>query len=245
MREDATSVVSAAMLPSGPMQDTERNIEAVHERIRNAAISAGRDPASIELLAVSKTRSVSQLLEAINAGLGNLGESKVQEANDKIPQVKPSVRWHLIGKLQANKARLAASLFDVVHSIDRVALVDRLSTAVVSLERRIDVYVQVEFARTELSNQAIHEHTSELCHRVDTSPGLQLVGLMTLPPMGPTAESARPYFHRLSMLRDKIVADTGLQLVGLSMGMTNDFEVAIEEGATIVRVGTAIFGPRI
>ena len=227
------------------MQNTERAVKAVRDRIRAAAIRATRDPASVELLAVSKTRSVSQLLEAVNAGLADLGESRVQEAENKIPQVQDGVRWHLIGKLQTNKARLAAALFDVVHSVDRAALVDRLGTAASKLGRRIDVYVQVEFVRTEQPEQAIHAHAIELCRRVDAAPGLQLVGLMTLPPFGPTPESARPYFRRLSNLRDQIPAETGLRLQGLSMGMTNDFEVAVEEGATIVRVGTAIFGPRI
>ncbi len=233
------------MLRSGPMQDTERNVKAVRDRIRAAAMRAGRDPASINLLAVSKTRPVSQLMEAVKVGLADLGESRVQEAENKIPQVQDDVRWHLIGKLQTNKARLAAALFDVVHSVDRAALVDRLDTAASKLGRRIDVYVQVEFARTEEPEQAIHAHATELCRRVDAAPGLQLAGLMTLPPFGPTPESARPYFRRLSGLRDQIAAETGLRLQGLSMGMTNDFEVAIEEGATIVRVGTAIFGPRI
>ena len=233
------------MLPSGPMQDIEGNIKAVRERIRVAAVNAGRDPGAVELLAVSKTRPVSQLLEAIGSGLESLAESRVQEAETKIPEVPDGVRWHLIGKLQTNKARLAASLFDVVHSIDRTALVEKLSVAASNNGRQIDAYVQVEFSRTEQSERAIDSRATELCRRVDAAPGLHLAGLMTLPPFAPTAESARPYFRRLAELRDQIADETGLRLPGLSMGMTNDFEVAIEEGATIVRVGTAIFGPRI
>ena len=227
------------------MQDIEGNVEAVRERIRAAALGAGRDPAEVELLAVSKTRPVPQLLEAIGTGLTALGESRVQEAETKIPQVPESVRWHLVGKLQTNKARLAATLFDGIHSVDRNALVDRLGVAASNGGRQIDVYVQVEFSRTEQSEQTIHSHAAELCRQVNAAPGLQLAGLMTLPPSGPTPESARPYFQRLARLRDQIAGETGLRLPGLSMGMTNDFEVAIEEGATIVRVGTAIFGPRI
>ncbi len=227
------------------MQDTEQNVREVRERIRGAAMRAGRDPAGVKLLAVSKTRPVSQVLAAISAGVTDLGESRVQEADDKIPQVHASVCWHLIGKLQTNKARLAAALFNVVHSIDRAALVDRLGAAATSLERRIDGYVQVEFARTQQPDREIRASAIELCRRAEAEPGLRLVGLMTLPPFGPTAESARPYFRRLADLRDEIIADTGLRLPELSMGMTNDFEVAVEEGATIVRVGTAIFGPRI
>ena len=187
---------------------------------------------------------MSQLLEAAGAGLTSLGESRVQEAEGKIAQVQGRVRWHLIGKLQTNKARLAAALFDVIHSVDRAALVERLDAAASNLGRRIDTYVQVDFARTEQSGPAIDLQAADLCHQIHATGTLRLVGLMTLPPLGPTPESARPYFRRLRELRDQIVSETELPSLGLSMGMTNDFEVAIEEGATIVRVGTAIFGPR-
>ncbi len=232
------------MLPSAPMQNIERNVHAVRERIHAAALGAGRVAADIELLGVSKTRPLSQLLEATDAGLTSLGESRVQEAEDKIHRMAGPVRWHLIGKLQTNKARLAAALFDVVHSVDRADLVERLEAAACGLERSIDVYVQVDFVRTERSDAAIDQLAADLCRRVHATTALRLVGLMTLPPFGPTPESARPYFQRLRELRDQIVAGTGMPPLGLSMGMTNDFEVAIDEGATIVRVGTAIFGPR-
>ena len=241
------------MLPSTPMGSVEDNLRVVGQRIAAAARRSGREPSSIALLAVSKTMPAKDVTEAFDAGARLFGESRVQEAARKLEELEDRLQgpteddratWHLIGRLQSNKARLAAAVFDAVQSIDRPQVVECLDSAAASLGRRLDAYVQVEFEREGASHEQISRRTAELCRLCDEAGALQLRGLMTLPPYSPEPEATRSYFVRLRELAERTAETTGAALPELSMGMTNDYEVAIEEGATIVRVGTALFGRR-
>jgi pyridoxal phosphate enzyme (YggS family) len=171
-----------------------------------------------------------------------LGESRVQEAEAKIPLIEGDAEWHFIGPLQSNKATMVARLFDVIHSVRRVSLLPRISSGAVATGRNVRVYVQVEPSPDPPTADLIAE-VAELGRGVEQADGLRLAGLMTMAPYDPDPEAARPYFVHLRRLRDAL-GSYGLPHLGLSMGMSGDFEVAIEEGATIVRVGTAIFGER-
>lgn len=233
------------MLPSAPMSDIEARIATVRERIAAAAERAGREPEEVGLMAVSKTFPPRRVREAIVAGITLLGENRVQEAEEKIPLVEGAARWHLVGKLQSNKARLAAALFDGIQSIDRPSLVEKLDRAAERQGTRLDAWVQADYGRVDADEEEVGERVAGLCRAVHATSSLQLRGLMILPPYDPDAERARPWFRRLRELRDRIREENPeLPLEGLSMGMTNDFEIAVEEGATLVRVGTAIFGER-
>jgi uncharacterized pyridoxal phosphate-containing UPF0001 family protein len=198
------------------MLDIRANLGRVQEAVVRACARAGRSPDHVLLIAVSKTMDAERVRLAVEAGVAALGENRVQEAKEKIELLGHPVPWHLIGSLQSNKARDAARLFDWIHSVDRLELAQELS-------RRVSV------APAECKR---------LSEAVATLPGLRVRGLMAIPPVAETAEATRPHFRRLRELRDE------LGLEHCSMGMSADFEVAIEEGATMVRVGTAIFGHR-
>lgn len=223
-------------------------IGEVHGRISAAARRCDRSPEEITLVAVSKTHPPEAVREAIAAGLCNFGENRVQEAESKIPKVgRDAARWHLIGHLQSNKARRAAELFDVVHSLDSVALAQRLDRVCGELDRKeLPVLIQVDLGHETTKTGIEENEVRELARVVNGCARLRLAGLMTVPPFFEDAEKVRPYFRRLRELRDELGADGlfGNQPGELSMGMTHDFEIAIEEGATMVRVGTAIFGER-
>lgn len=222
------------------MGDIEANVQAVRRRIAAAAERAGRAAADVRLLAVSKTVEPTRIEAAIAAGVHRLGESRVQEAEHKIPLVVAGAEWHFIGPLQSNKARLAAALFGAVHSVDRRDLVERLAAAAGQRPEPLGVYVQIDATSGPDDDLA-----AQLCRAVSDSPSLRLLGLMTMAPYDPDPEAARPTFRRLRRLRDRLqAAEDTLPALGLSMGMSGDFEVAIEEGSTLVRVGTAIFGDR-
>src|SRR5215831_13992138 len=233
------------------MTDTDRGvllterIRRVRERIDEAAGRCRRAPAEIKLVAVSKTHSVAAIQTAINAGLADFGENRVQEAEQKIPVVgRDAARWHLIGHLQSNKARRAVELFDVIHSLDSVALAHRLDRICQEVSREsLPVLIQVDLGHEATKSGVDAGSIRELITETGRCASLQLTGLMTLPPLFDEVESVRPYFRRLRELRDELRAEGafGNGPGELSMGMTHDFEVAIEEGATIVRVGTAIF----
>jgi pyridoxal phosphate enzyme (YggS family) len=216
-------------------------LASVQKRIETACLRVGRDPSEIKLVAVSKTHPAAVVREAIDAGLRSFGENKVQEAEAKIIEVgRDAAEWHLIGHLQSNKARKAAQLFDVIHSLDSVALAERLERISIEEERaELPVLIQVDIAREKAKSGIAEEHLADLAGYLDSCKRLQLKGLMILPPFFDDPERTRPFFRRLRELRDRCVPGGAL-----SMGMTNDFEVAIEEGATIIRVGTAIFGER-
>jgi pyridoxal phosphate enzyme (YggS family) len=218
----------------------------VRARIERAAGRAGRDPASIRLVAVSKTFPVEYVRAAADAGQIDFGENKVQEALSKIDQtVDLPLRWHLVGHLQSNKAKKAGR-FDVVHSVDDAALLDKLDQAAQAAGRRMDVLVQVDLAGELTKHGAREEELASIFETARAAHATRIVGLMLLPPAVDDPEATRPYFQALRAVRDRLLARgvDASTLNELSMGMSHDFEVAIEEGATLVRVGTAIFGSR-
>jgi pyridoxal phosphate enzyme (YggS family) len=224
------------------------NIAAVRQRIAAAASAAGRDPAAITLLAVSKTFGADQVRGAYAAGQRDFGENKVQEALQKIEAAADlTIRWHLIGHLQSNKARKAAPAFAAIHSIDSLELLGRVDQAAAEAGTSPDVYVQVDLAGEATKFGAPEADVPAIVQAALRCRAATLKGLMLLPPWFDDPEQARPYFRRLRLLRDWLVEDgiPAARLRELSMGMSHDFEVAIQEGATLVRVGTAIFGKRI
>lgn len=223
-------------------------LDEVRRRIEASAQRAGRAAKEITLIAVSKTHPGSLIEEAIKAGALDLGENRVQEAEEKIAQLAhTNARWHLIGHLQANKARRAVKLFDVIHSIDSAALVERLERLCVEEGRdELPVLAQVDLAGEATKSGASVEELNRIVEQTSKCERVRLIGLMTLPPFFDDAEEVRPFFRRLRELRDELRARQafGERVGELSMGMSHDYEVAIEEGATMVRVGTAIFGAR-
>jgi len=223
-------------------------IAEVRARLTAAAHRSNRPVDEITLVAVSKTHPAAAVREAITAGLDNFGENRVQEAETKIPDVgRTAARWHLIGHLQSNKARRAVELFDCIHSLDSPDLAQRLNRLCEELERQeLPVLIQVDLGHETTKTGVAEKDVGELVAVIRDCPRLRLTGLMTLPPFFDEAERVRPYFSRLRELRDELKANRafGDHPGELSMGMTHDFEIAIEEGATMVRVGTAIFGQR-
>jgi len=220
----------------------------IRARLAAAAQRSGRKPDEVRLIAISKTHPAPVIQQAIELGATDLGENRVQEAEGKIAEIgREKVRWHLVGHLQANKSRRAVSLFDVIHSLDTVDLARRLDRLCVEEGRdSLPVLIQVDLGHEE-TKSGIDE--SEITHLVESLGPLtrvKLIGLMTLPPFFDDPEQSRPFFRRLRELRDELNrrGAFGDRTGELSMGMTHDFEVAIEEGATMVRVGTAIFGAR-
>jgi len=219
----------------------------VRDRIARAAGRAGRDPSSIRLVAVSKTFNADHVRAAADCGQFDFGENKVQEALEKMDQTADlPLRWHLIGHLQSNKARKAGSRFDVVHSVHDAAVAARLDEGASASERRLELLAQVDLAREPTKHGIAAQELPELFAAGSGLAAARLVGLMLLPPAVDEAEQARPYFKALRAVRDDLLARgvAGAMLGELSMGMSHDFEVAIEEGATLIRVGTAIFGGR-
>ena len=219
----------------------------VRDRIARAAGRVGRDPASVRLIAVSKTFSVEHVRAAADLGQLDFGENKVQEALPKMDAtaILP-LTWHLIGHLQSNKARKAGARFDAVHSVDSPDLVSRLDEAALAAGRRIDLLVQVDLVGEATKHGASRDALLPIFRAAGQSRASRIVGLMLLPPAAPQADAARPYFRSLVAVRDELARQGVDQaaLAELCMGMSQDFEVAIEEGATMVRVGTAIFGER-
>lgn len=229
------------------MEHISTNLAAVRERIASAARAAGRNPSGIRLVAVSKMFPADAVREAYAAGQRDFGENKVQEALQKIGETAElEIRWHLIGHLQSNKARKAGPAFAAIHSIDSVDLLQRVDVAAAEQNAAPDLLIQVDLAGEETKFGAPEAEVPAIARAATACRAARLKGLMLLPPWSEDPEVARPYFRRLRELRDQLVAggiDPGA-LGELSMGMSHDFEVAIQEGATIVRVGTAIFGKR-
>jgi pyridoxal phosphate enzyme (YggS family) len=223
------------------------NIAGIRERISVAALAAGRNPGDVALLAVSKTFSADHVRAAYAAGQRDFGENKVQEGLQKIGETAElEIRWHLIGHLQSNKAKKAAPAFAAIHAIDSVDLVRRVDAAAADAGAAPDLFIQVDLAGEETKFGAPEADVPAIAQAAAQCRAARLRGLMLLPPWFDEAERARPYFRRLRELRDRLVA-AGIDpsaLRDLSMGMSHDFEVAIQEGATLVRVGTAIFGKR-
>ncbi len=218
-------------------EEIRSNIEALERRIADACARAGRPRGEVRLVAVSKTFPASDVDHAIAAGMTDVGENKVQEARDNKPSVGGHARWHLIGHLQSNKAKDAVRHFDVIQTIGSVELAEKVARAAEAMGKRQEILLQVNIGREPQKSGAEPSETAELLRRIGQIPSLHLTGLMAIPPdVG--AEEVRVYFRELRSMRD----DLGVH--ELSMGMTDDFEVAIEEGATIIRVGRAIFGSR-
>ena len=226
------------------------NIRYIRERIARTAESCGRRPEEITLLAISKTFPCEAIAEALAAGISRFGESRVQEAETKIPHFSGAGRsnpeWHLIGHLQSNKTRRAVELFDVIQSMDSAKLAAQISQAALGLGKIIPVFVQVDLGGEETKFGAPPEEIPEIIEAISGLKGVRIDGLMTIPPYFENQEDARPYFHRLRELGEKLETEQPgcLGKRHLSMGMSHDFEAAIREGSTIVRVGTAIFGTR-
>src|ERR1700719_3161843 len=226
------------------------NIASIHERIAAAARRAGRNPEDITLMAVSKTQPPEKIREAYKAGLKIFGENRVQEFSNKIDALRDlhDTEWHMIGHLQTNKAAKTAELFRAVDSVDSLKLAEKLDAAARMLSRKLDVLVEINVGGEEAKSGAAPDSQGleELLLAAPHLEGMVFRGLMTVPPFSDHPQDARPYFRKLRELRDAIAARklSAVAMEQLSMGMSHDFEVAIEEGATCVRVGTAIFGER-
>jgi PLP dependent protein len=229
-------------------EDLHARLSSVRKRIASAALGAKRVTDDITLIAISKTHPPETLQAAIDAGISDLGENRVQEAEVKITKIgRQAARWHLVGHLQENKARRAVSLFDVVHSLDSISLAQRLDGLCASAGRtELPVLVQINLGGEESKTGTDPREVEPLLDAVAQCQRLRLIGLMTLPPYFENAEDGRFYFKTLRELRDQFQHDGrfGSGAGHLSMGMSHDFEIAIEEGATMIRVGTAIFGER-
>jgi len=227
--------------------DIARRLNGVRDRIADAARRAGRLPASVRLVAVSKTFPLEAIRAASQSGQLDFGENKIQEAQAKILAAGSlPLRWHFIGHLQSNKARKAGALFDVIHSIDSVDLLRTVDEAVAEKGRHVEVLIQVDLARESTKHGAPESEVPAIIEAALGCRALRLSGLMMLPPAVADPADARPYFAAVRDLRERYVAQgvPAANLTELSMGMSHDFEVAIEEGATIVRVGSEIFGER-
>ncbi len=224
------------------------NVSTILKRISTAAARAQRAPEDVRLIAVTKTVGADNIKEAVDAGLRSFGESRVQEAQKKISALRShianrAVEWHLIGHLQKNKAKYAVGLFDLIHTVDSIGLAEELSRQAEKAGKVQRILVQVKLSGEETKHGASEEEMLSLLARVKEFGNLSPEGLMTIPPFFGEKEKARPYFRRLRELRDKAEA-AGFRLRELSMGMSDDFEVAIEEGSTMVRIGSALFGER-
>lgn len=226
------------------MDDFSSRLERIQEAITLAAHKAGRDPAEIELIAVTKTRTADDIQAALRAGITHLGENKVQEARGKIEEIGRGV-WHLIGHLQSNKAKDAVRLFDFIDSVDRLDLAQEIDHRAEALGKTQNVLLQVNIAGESTKFGCAPEAAQALAEKLNGMSRLAFHGLMTIAPYSPDPEKSRVHFAGLRELRDQLQIDTGLHLPVLSMGMSGDFAVAIEEGATAVRIGTALFGERL
>jgi len=225
------------------MQDFEIRLAEVRRAIEAAAQKAGRDASEIDLIAVSKTHPAEAVLEAIRAGVTHLGENKVQEARGKIEAVGRGV-WHLIGHVQTNKVKEAVRLFDWIDSVDRLELAQEIDRRAEPIGKTQNVLLQVNLAGESTKFGCAPDDARALAEAMNALPRLCLQGLMTIAPYVEDPEKVRPVFAGLRELRDRLEAETGLRLPVLSMGMSGDFPVAIEEGSTAVRIGTALFGAR-
>lgn len=225
--------------------DLAARLAAVQGRIVAAARAAGRDPDEVTLISVSKTHPAEVVDQVVIAGARDLGENRIQEAHAKKPGVR-AARWHLIGPLQRNKARVALEVFDLIHTVDRPEIGDRLQFLLEKHwpDRVMDVLLEINVGGEPQKAGVVPADARELLDAVCRHDRLAVTGIMAIPPFAADPEASRPHYRGLRELRDRLQDETGHALPELSMGMSHDFEVAVEEGATLVRVGTAIFGPR-
>lgn len=234
--------------PAGRVNEMEQlissNLDSVRAQIVSACAAVNRPVGSVRLLAVSKTHGPEAVRAAAACGQICFGENRVQEAAAKIPECPEGLQWHLIGHLQRNKAALAAQLFDWVHSVDSVRLLEALDRHAAEAGRILKVLIQVNVSGERAKSGLAREAVAEVLERANALPQIEVCGLMTIPPLSDDPEKARPFFRRLREWRDEWETSLEMELPELSMGMTHDLAVAIEEGATLVRVGTGIFGAR-
>ena len=226
------------------MSDMADALRRVRDRIANACDRSGRSPESVALVAVSKTVSTGRIREMLAAGHDLFGENRVQEALAKVPEVGAGARWHLIGHLQRNKVRHGVGVFELIHSVDRLQLANEIDRRAGAAGLRQAVLIQVDLAGEETKHGATREELDALVEQVIALDNVDLRGLMIIPPWPERPEDSRSWYVELRELRDALARRTGHSLPELSMGMTDDFEVAVEEGATLVRVGRALFGER-
>jgi PLP dependent protein len=222
------------------------HLKEIHARIKAAAIRAGRNPDEVRLVAVSKTRPAADIIEAFQAGQSIFGENYVQELTGKAELLFEPLEWHFIGHLQSNKIKYIAGLVTLIHSVDRLSLAEEISRQWGKLGISCDVLVQVNIAGEATKSGTTEEGALQLVRAISSLPNLRVRGLMTMPPFFDDPEAARPYFAELKRLSGLIAAERipGVEMQELSMGMSGDFEAAIQEGATLVRIGSAIFGER-
>lgn len=227
------------------MQDILLKVRDVREKIRNAAVKAGRDVSEIQIIAVTKTIPVERIKEAVSAGLTVLGENRVQELVNKFPLIE-GVNWHLIGHLQSNKVKYITDKVKLVHSLDSIALAEVMNKKMQLRNSILDVLIQVNVAEEESKFGIKPDDVVSFVQKVSIMPYLKIKGLMTVAPKAVNPEEVRPVFRKLRGLFDDIkkMEIPGIDMQHLSMGMSNDYSVAIEEGATMIRLGSAIFGPR-
>ena len=226
----------------------KENYERIKREIEEACRRAGRSPEEVKVLAATKTRTPEEILEAYEAGVRLFGENRVQEAREKIPLLREKMegaRWHMIGHLQTNKVKYAVNLFDCIETVDRKGLVDELVKRLRKEgKRELPVLIEVKLSPEESKHGCPPEEVEELLEYTLKFPELKVKGFMTVPPYYEEVELVRPFFIRLREIRDRMEEKFGVELCELSMGMSHDFKVAVEEGATIVRIGTALFGQR-
>jgi PLP dependent protein len=222
------------------------NLKAIRGRIADAALRAGRDPASVRLVAVSKTKPAAAIAQAHACGQVIFGENYVQELVAKTGELPEGISWHFIGNLQSNKVRQIAGLVDMIHSVDRILLAREIDRQLGELGRCCDILIQVNISREATKGGTSCAELLDLVREIAALPQLRIKGLMTMPPFFDDPEAARPYFKALRELAQEVEAAgiAGVEMAELSMGMSGDFEAAIEEGATLVRVGSALFGAR-
>lgn len=223
------------------------NIAQIRERIAAACERSGRNPDAVRLIAVSKVKPAADIDAAYAAGQQLFGESYVQEFRDKSPEVQAPVEWHYIGSLQSNKVKYLRSKVAMIHSVDRLSLAEEISRQWQKTGSTCKILLQVNIGDEEQKSGCEQEQLEQLVRDVTTLPNLKIYGLMCLPPYCSDAEEVRPYFRRMRELAEQIeqLQVPGVSMAELSMGMSGDFEVAVEEGATLVRIGTAIFGERV
>jgi PLP dependent protein len=221
-----------------------QRLELVNGRIAEACRRAGRDPAGVRLVAVAKTFGPNEVAEAANNGLKVIGESKVQEARQKIPLCPSGIEWHMVGHLQTNKVKDAVRLFRMVHSVDSLKLLETLNSACSAAGIEMPVCLEVNVSGERSKFGMPPEEAPAVLEKAGSLMSVSVQGLMTVPPFLPLPEDARPFFRKLRELRDQWKKQTGFPLDELSMGMSHDFDVAVEEGSTMVRIGSLLFGDR-
>ncbi|MBT3176186.1 MAG: YggS family pyridoxal phosphate-dependent enzyme [Desulfobacula sp.] len=229
------------------MPSIKDNLDKINKQIIDTAMSSGRKPEKIQLVAVSKRKSVEAMIECIKAGAKHFGENYIQEAIDKINQIgKDAACWHFIGHLQSNKAKFAVKYFDYIHTVDTIKLAREIDKQAKKINKIQKILVQVNIGEEDTKSGAKIEDTMQLITQIKAYPNLSIKGLMCMPPYYSDPDQARIYFQQLARIKKEIINQQNEteSMEHLSMGMSNDFKVAIEEGSTMIRVGTSIFGRR-